>query len=357
MKYEIEYACGHTGTVQLFGKTADRERKVKWLETQICPACEKKERQERYAAEAAEAQQKADELGLPELKGTEKQVNWALTIREQIYSDCKKFINLKCHPENQKYLDWLFAHDQATFWIDNRNNVSFLKLKYKKEMEKQEVEDRIAEDTELVKPQQQKTDVIATIKSDDNTVKVVADKDENIINFVKAIGYKWRDGRWKLKITEKTGDIEDRIIETGNQLLSAGVPVKMDKTLIQRAINGDYTPRSQKWITSDGKYVYVSWAKGLDYYKEAKALPGAVWEYGEGMKVKPEYYEDIREFADLYKFTITPKAADLLQVAEQRINDVRTVNPVKREQPVDEKPDLKNIMKSSRDVLDDLRDD
>ena len=357
MKYEIEYACGHTGTVQLFGKTADRERKVKWLETQICPACEKIEREQRYKAEAAEAQQKADELGLPELKGTEKQINWALTIRDRIYGDCKRFINLKRHPENQKYLDWLFAHDQASFWIDNRNNVSFLKLKYKKEMEKQEVEDRIAEDTELIKPESQKTDVIAEIKNDGNAVKVVADKDENIITVVKSIGYKWRDGRWKLKITEKTGDIENRIIETGNQLLNAGVPVKMDKTLIQRAINGDYTPRSQKWITSDGKYIYVSWAKGLDYYKEAKALLGAVWEYGEGMKIKPEYYEDIREFADLYKFTITPKAADVLQLAEQRINDVQTVNPVKREQPVDEKPNLKDIMKSSRDVLDDLRDD
>lgn len=40
MKYIINYSCGHSGTVQLFGKTADRERKVKWLETQICPACE-----------------------------------------------------------------------------------------------------------------------------------------------------------------------------------------------------------------------------------------------------------------------------------------------------------------------------
>ena len=72
MKYEIEYACGHTGTVQLFGKTADRERKVKWLKTQLCPACEKAEREKRYDAEAKEAKEKADELGLPELQGSEK---------------------------------------------------------------------------------------------------------------------------------------------------------------------------------------------------------------------------------------------------------------------------------------------
>ena len=359
MKYEIEYACGHTGTVQLFGKTADRERKVKWLKTQLCPACEKAEREKRYDAEAKEAKEKADELGLPELQGSEKQVKWALTIRETMIEKVMSHVDAN-QPEQQAFVDWMCSQNNARFWIDSRDcTMRHLALTFREEAKEQEKEEKISEpdNTELVKPQEQKTDVIATIKSDDNTVKVVADKDENIITVVKAIGYKWRDGRWKLKITEKTGDIEDRIIETGNQLLSAGVPVKMDKTLIQRAINGDYTPRSQKWITSDGKYVYVSWAKGLDYYKEAKALPGAVWEYGEGMKVKPEYYEDIREFADLFKFTITPKAADLLQVAEQRINDVRTVNPVKREQPVEEKPDLKNIMKSSRDVLDDLRDD
>ena len=30
MKYNIEYSCGHKGTVELFGPTKDRESKIEW---------------------------------------------------------------------------------------------------------------------------------------------------------------------------------------------------------------------------------------------------------------------------------------------------------------------------------------
>lgn len=43
-KYEVKMACGHTHTVELFGKTSDRERKIKYLEENgICPECKAKE--------------------------------------------------------------------------------------------------------------------------------------------------------------------------------------------------------------------------------------------------------------------------------------------------------------------------
>ena len=31
-KYNITYSCGHEGTVQLFGKSEERERKIKYYE-------------------------------------------------------------------------------------------------------------------------------------------------------------------------------------------------------------------------------------------------------------------------------------------------------------------------------------
>ncbi len=40
MKYDVTYSCGHTATVELFGKTDDRERKLHWMETEgMCPDC------------------------------------------------------------------------------------------------------------------------------------------------------------------------------------------------------------------------------------------------------------------------------------------------------------------------------
>lgn len=75
MKYDITYSCGHTGTVELYGKTSERESKIRWYETTaVCPECYKK--QQEAAAETA------TEYELPELKGSEKQVAWAKKLME-----------------------------------------------------------------------------------------------------------------------------------------------------------------------------------------------------------------------------------------------------------------------------------
>ena len=47
MKYDITYSCGHAGTVELYGKTSDRESKIRWYETTaVCPECYKKQQEE-----------------------------------------------------------------------------------------------------------------------------------------------------------------------------------------------------------------------------------------------------------------------------------------------------------------------
>lgn len=44
MKYTITYSCGHGGTIELFGKSAERERRIEWLENNgLCPDCYKAE--------------------------------------------------------------------------------------------------------------------------------------------------------------------------------------------------------------------------------------------------------------------------------------------------------------------------
>lgn len=69
-KYEITYSCGHTGTVELFGNSKEREKKIANIEKyRVCPDC---------AKAANEQQTKAVKTaGLPDLKGTAKQITWA----------------------------------------------------------------------------------------------------------------------------------------------------------------------------------------------------------------------------------------------------------------------------------------
>ena len=72
MKYDVTYSCGHAGTVELYGKTSERESKIRWYETTaVCPECYKKQQEA-----AAETTTKY------ELEGSEKQVAWAKKLME-----------------------------------------------------------------------------------------------------------------------------------------------------------------------------------------------------------------------------------------------------------------------------------
>lgn len=51
MKYEITYSCGHEGVKDLIGKHSDRERMIRYYETQcLCPECARKQRDEENKA-------------------------------------------------------------------------------------------------------------------------------------------------------------------------------------------------------------------------------------------------------------------------------------------------------------------
>lgn len=369
MKYEIEYACGHTGTVQLFGKTADRERKVKWLETQICPACEHAEIEKRRAEEATVAKEKAEEFGLPELEGTPKQVSWALTIRDKILNRELDTLKIKQRRKDEdaekqrQFIDWLCQQNQARFWIDHRRHYSDeLQYFWNQDQQEKEAEKMLLgadRDTELIVPEEKSTSTIAHIIEHLDFIEVKSEKDDNVISCVKKCGFKWRSGTWKLKITEKMGTADDRIVEVGNRLLSAGVPIETKKSLKEKTINGDFKVRSYKWVDAQDGKLYITWHRDASYYNEAKRLPGAKWVSGVGMMIKPEYFEEINDFVNLYQFSVTKKAKTLLKDAEEKIKGVPRVSPaIAEEAAIDEsKPDLKDILTSSRDVLDDLRDD
>lgn len=51
MKYDVKFSCGHTDTIELFGKGLDRERKIKYLEEYgLCKACYRQQQEEKKAA-------------------------------------------------------------------------------------------------------------------------------------------------------------------------------------------------------------------------------------------------------------------------------------------------------------------
>lgn len=92
-KYDITYSCGHKDTVTLFGPTAERDRKIEWMESKgLCPECYKVHISEQREKASKEAAAQAKDLGLPLLTGSVKQIAWAETIRRKSFEDLKRVV-------------------------------------------------------------------------------------------------------------------------------------------------------------------------------------------------------------------------------------------------------------------------
>jgi hypothetical protein len=111
MKYDVTYQCGHTGVVELYGPNAERERKLAWYANGICPDCYKDAERKRIEENAAE---------LPKLEGTEKQVDWALKIRQKFIDE---IMMSKLSETDKKFLNYILAkRTSAKQWIDERDS-------------------------------------------------------------------------------------------------------------------------------------------------------------------------------------------------------------------------------------------
>lgn len=107
----ITHACGHQEEIQVFGKRAERERKIAWLEAQVCAECR--------AAEATEASKAA---GMTALTGSAKQIAWAEDIRGKTM-DAIAALKTRTDDEaahKDRVIAYLSGITSAEWWIDNR---------------------------------------------------------------------------------------------------------------------------------------------------------------------------------------------------------------------------------------------
>lgn len=83
MKYQVTFSCGHEGKVEVFGKNSARQYKIDQAAKGICPECVKEQKE--LAASAIVT------TGLPELEGSEKQIAWAIKIRDKVIAEFNSF--------------------------------------------------------------------------------------------------------------------------------------------------------------------------------------------------------------------------------------------------------------------------
>lgn len=124
MKYDVNYSCGHKGTVNLVGKYVEREKKIEWMQQGVCPDCYKAQQTAKREAENKAAVVAAADAGLPALKGSEKQISWANSIRADLITGLEKIRTLAIEANQPQaiidIIDGIINNDAAKFWIDNR---------------------------------------------------------------------------------------------------------------------------------------------------------------------------------------------------------------------------------------------
>lgn len=362
MKYDITYACGHTGTVELFGKTADREYRLKYYEGCLCPECEAKERQKKNAESAAEAA----EMDFPTLKGSEKQVAWAETIRLETYSRWMESFNdlAEEYPERApKALDAInYAIQHATGaseWIDNRGDSLGKMLQKYRNMMEEEQRDAIPEDVvEVSAPTNQTHEGKVVITDKEGEIVARYPKDEDFRAIVKSLDYRWTDGAWRLRKNVYTGRSIDRVAELGSRLLNAGFAVQItDESARRAAIEGDYIPATKRWVAYNTvqKMLSISVPKE-ELYQAARKISGSKW-YKPYVLVPVSMYKSVLDFISLYGYSVTPGAEKQIQA---EIDALRVVEPGKNGIEVADAnaaDALQEILNSSRAVLDDLKDE
>jgi hypothetical protein len=380
-KYDVTYSCGHKGTVQLVGPTIQREYKLKWFsESGLCEDCYKAAKEKEREAELARRQEAAERAAalaevqeLPTLTGTEKQVAWANTIRQHYIETMNKrfesYTNDMSDPvviEGKTILKYIL--DNATTaheWIDNRDNLNRLARKYRDlyltaPVPDPEVNEITAEAEATVIPEGNTTGCIAEITANGDVISAkYTVRDDTFCEIVRQLRYKWDAGAWKRTITDTCGTVADRIAELGNKLLNAGLAIRIYDTEIRRkAVEADYEPECDNWVLfrKTGEYagrLMINWyAKNDKLYQAARKIKGAKWDNGVFV-VPVEMYQLVEDFADMHGFKISDTARKAIEAYKASLQPaVVPAKPAESEQP----DKLKEILESSREVIDDLKD-
>lgn len=410
--YYGTFSCGHEGRTNIIGTEKDREWKKERAFNELCPECYKKKLEEERKQASMEAAEKSSEMELPELTGTEKQIAWANTLRMQVIENYeqqqKKFDErirkakelLKKNEENgvpNKYtladlklyvrgkeganmltskeelsdaMDYILkSKTSASFWIDNRHQSDEL-WHFIEEYRKNIIENDIPEDVKqekidlkesltVVPKTENKKSGIVEIEYKDNILYAKYIKDDDFIKVVKGLNYKW-EGVWCKKITEYTGDAENRAAELGNVLLTNGFTVQFHSSESkEKAISADFEPENDRWIKYNSKLdkLIIVWEGRSDtLYTSAKKLPGAKWQNGR-MMVNIEFYKEVEDFAETMNFSISQKAKEKIEEYKEKESMFETASiSAKNKENISDEERIAKSLKSNGTIIKDLID-
>ena len=326
-KYGGTYACGHEGVVNVIGKMSERQRKVDYAFSHLCPKCAKEERERKILEENQNSKALSAEYGFPNLTGTEKQIDWANTIRLNFYNEF----------ENDGIAQTIIENEtKASFWLDlDRfdSKQDFLR-KYKLTTKRKERRDRII-DIDAVAPENLEHEGVVEIVKKLDRICLFYLKDQDFNDLIKSKDYRWNedDHCWYRCLNEKTGKYADRAAEIGYELLKNGFAICIhDAEITEKAISGDYKKESTRWISYDSKdkVLTLHWAvRNNEIYTASRRIINNRYNRDKGcVEVPVANYRSANNFAKKFEFSYTE---DALEAIEQYKKEIKTMRKVKVE--------------------------
>lgn len=350
------YACGHEGRENIIGPTKNREWIAERRFERDCPECYEKYKEEQKEKANAEALAKAQEMELPELIGTEKQVAWANTLRQKFIDECFEFIekeearldsrsegdsseelkqkcevikgNINLYRETLAYI--LENMVKANWYIDERDvfvqrtlEKTHENVKKEKEAAKiREIEKSIEAEI-TIRPEEPRTETVAVIKINGNKVSVrFPERRESFKEIVKGLEYKWDYASWYRDLDIETeGTPIDRAAELGHKLLENNYIVRIaDPEAREKAISGEYVEEQTHWIYRRAKGDYAEWfaiwwrGRSTRLYNAARKITRSAYD-GPCVVAPPEHFEEVLAFATKYGFSLTKRAQEGVEKA------------------------------------------
>lgn len=388
--YDITYTCGHTDRVNLIGPHRSRAARINYMESGPCFECYKVEKHQA-------AREQAQEMDLPLLDGTPKQVEWAESLRVQILAKIDAelvAIEAKTPPDHVPTADdravlhavaVITTETSARWWIDHRDDspAQIIREVAQRERRKptpaQQEKARVAKvqqekDAALVlaaatiRPEQPITETVAEIRIVGNTVTIhFPEKRDDFREIVKGLGYTWDNGRWARTIGTFNGPHADRAAEAGHTLLSNGFCIRiLDDALRAAAVAGEYTPECTRWIrqviTGEHKgWFEIVWSRDEDFYAAARRITASRYERP-FVVVPPEQFEQVLDFATRYDFHLSQGAQQVLERARAARGAMLTTQPAPKRKPretvapVGDTPPVLTVPETV-EIADSLKDD
>ena len=401
MKVDITYSCGHVGEIEVYGERSKREWMIRRASEGICEECQLK--QDLARIEELKAEQEA--MGLPELTGSDKVYvrKGGYVHRKTFLAAMEHFIQMCEDPEHchvaicREYLDFgskderrayyaeknikmakaiketILRITSVSYWnslmVVEQDMIEFTRILSEYYGENKALVDQTLKAMEggdgtpvedpiiTAEPDNPVTSSVAEIIVMEESVRLYSPKDDTIIQAARGLRMKWERSYWGMDKSVRTGEMADRAKEIIATLLSKGIPVKADGELIADAVAGKYEPYTPRWVTTWADDLIV-WLDGNDeIYRAVKRIKGAEYDGGR-FRIPITSWREVMDFASLNSYRISAKAQTYLDRAKEEERQRLAVGSVKTKKADmrTEKEHLNDILNSSTDVIDDLKD-